>query len=193
MEDKVMVQNLTANKVVYHDDNGGIGRRYVFNPGQIIPMEREVIERMQYDEGGSVMLREYLSVKDDEMREIIGVPEDEVEYDFTEQDVINLLNNKDVDGIADALDFGPQGIKDLIVDKAVSLPITDRDIMAVISEATGKDIEAMIKNIEIINSDKDSEDNTPKQRRKSQSAAEEPKQRRKSTTTTSGKEIVIPD
>lgn len=143
---KIAVQNLTNNDVVYIDDNGGIARRMVFHAQQTIPVEKEVIERMQYDTGGAVLLKDFLSVKDDDMRTDIGIPADQIEYNWTKEDVKNLLTSGEEDALRDALDFAPQGIIDMIIDMAVAMPLNDRNKVEIIAEATGRNIEMMINN-----------------------------------------------
>lgn len=147
-EDKVMVRNLTNNDVVYIDNNGGVSSRIVFHGQQEMPISKDLLDRMRYDIGGSTLVRDYLSVKDEAFREEIGVPEDQIEYDYKQEDVIKLLKGNNIDAIADALDFGPLGIKEMIVDEAVMLPINNRDLMVLIHEKTGRNIELMIKNQE---------------------------------------------
>lgn len=147
-EDKVMVRNLTNNDVVYIDNNGGVSSRIVFHGQQEMPISKELLDRMRYDMGGSTLVRDYLSVKDEAFREEIGVPEDQIEYDYKQEDVIKLLKSNNIDAIADALDFGPLGIKEMIVDEAVMLPINNRDLMVLIYEKTGRNVELMIKNQE---------------------------------------------
>lgn len=147
-EDKVMVRNLTNNDVVYIDNNGGVSSRIVFHGQQEMPISKDLLDRMRYDIGGSTLVRDYLSVKDEAFREEIGVPEDQIEYDYKQEDVIKLLKDNNIDAIADALDFGPLGIKEMIVDEAVMLPINNRDLMVLIYEKTGRNIELMIKNQE---------------------------------------------
>lgn len=143
---KIAVQNLTNNDVVYIDDNGGIVRRMVFHAQQTIPVEKDVIERMQYDTGGAVLLKDFLSVKDEDMRESIGVPSDQIEYNWTKDDVKKLLTSGEEDALRDALDFAPQGIIDMIIDMAVAMPLNDRNKVEIIAEATGRNIEMMINN-----------------------------------------------
>lgn len=147
-EDKVMVRNLTNNDVVYIDNNGGVSSRIVFHGQQEMPISKDLLDRMRYDVGGSTLVRDYLSVKDETFREEIGVPEDQIEYDYKQEDVIKLLKDNNIDAIADALDFGPLGIKEMIVDEAVMLPINNRDLMVLIYEKTGRNVELMIKNQE---------------------------------------------
>lgn len=146
MSEQVVVQNLTNDEAVYIDNDGGIARRIVFHPQQSISLPRDLIERMEYDRGGSYMLKEILSVKDESIRENIGVPADQIEYDWTVSDVDKCLNEGTLDELRDALDFAPQAIRDLIVVRAVALPINNRDKAAVISDMTGKNLENMIAN-----------------------------------------------
>lgn len=145
-EEKIVVQNLTNNNITYIDDNGGLKRRFVFRAQQSIPMDKDVINRMSYDTGGARLLKEFLSVKNEEVRESIGVPNDQIEYDWTSKDVIELLTNGEEDALKDALDFAPQGIIDMIVDEAVEMPLSDRNKIEIITEMTGRNVENMISN-----------------------------------------------
>ena len=47
--------------------------------------------------------------------------------------------------LKDALEFGPEGIKQLIIDRAVELRIPDNNKLAAIYEFTGRDVSNMIK------------------------------------------------
>lgn len=187
MNDKVLVQNLADHDVVYLDNDGGVERRIIIKPQQQIELPREMVERMQYDQGGYVLLRDYLSVKDDDIKRAIGVPDDQIEYNFTRDDVLDLLKNNKVDSIADALDFGPQAIVDMIVDEAVNLPVNNREITALITEKTGKNVETMIKLKEELAADVEEQDTEPKTGRRVQVAESAPTRR-----VSSGKDIVIP-
>lgn len=72
-----------------------------------------------------------------------------------------------MDALHDALDFAPEGIIDLIVDKAIELRIPDINKRNLIQENTGKNITGMI-NTQIALEEAlgtDEKDNKPKQRR----------------------------
>ena len=72
-----------------------------------------------------------------------------------------------MDALHDALDFAPEGIIDLIVDKAIELRIPDINKRNLIQESTGKNITGMI-NTQIALEEAlgaDEKDNKPKQRR----------------------------
>lgn len=173
--EKILVQNLTDNDVIYIDDNGGISRRIVFHSQQTMPFEKDMIERMRYDRGGSVLLKDFLSVKDEEIRTEIGIPADQIEYDWTAADVKELLINGSDDALRDALEFGPKAIQELIVSQAVSLPLGNRDKVNIISEMTDKNIESMIKNK--LDFEKGKEAPAPKTGRRVQSTKAEPGRR----------------
>lgn len=162
--EKILVQNLTDNDVIYIDDNGGINRRIVFHSQQTMPFEKDMIERMRYDRGGSVLLKDFLSVKDEDVRAEIGIPSDQIEYDWTTADVKELLLNGSDDALRDALEFGPKAIQELIVSQAVAIPLGNRDKINIISEMTNKNLENMIKNK--LEFEKDKEAPTPKSGRR---------------------------
>lgn len=50
-----------------------------------------------------------------------------------------------MDALKDALEFGPEGIKQLIIDRAIELRIPDNNKLAAIQEFTGRDVGNMIK------------------------------------------------
>ena len=148
--EQIAVQNLTDNDVIYIDNDGGINRRIIFRGGQTIMLPKDMLERMRYDRGGERLITDYLSVKDDTIREEVGIPADQIEYDWEVKDVDDCLTNGSIDALKDALEFAPQAIRDLIIVRAVALPINDRQKAEVISEMTGRNIEAMITNKEAV-------------------------------------------
>lgn len=146
--EKVQVQNLADHEVGFIDNNAGVSRRIVFAPQAILDIEVDMLERLNFTYGGKVLLRDFLSIKDKDLAMKFGVDEDtfENEYNWTTEDVDNVLQNEPLERLLDALDFGPEGILDLIVSRAVALPINDISKMKAISDKTGKQIELMIKN-----------------------------------------------
>lgn len=78
-----------------------------------------------------------------------------------------MLLNGSIDKLHDALDFAPEGIIDLIVDKAIELRIPDVNKRELIQNNTGKNITSMI-NTQIALEEAigtTEKDNKPKQRR----------------------------
>lgn len=149
VQDKALieVQNLTDHLVVYKSFDG---IRQVFQGQQIKKIRAEELRQLNYTRGGSRLLREFLSVKNQELAREFNVTDDafENEYNWTVKDVNELLQSGSLDRLKDALDFAPDGIIDLIVDRAVKLRISDVNKRKAIAEATGKDINSMIMKVE---------------------------------------------
>lgn len=144
--DYVEVQNLADHKVVFVD--GDNHRRVVFQPQETKKISVEMLNALNFRYGGSVLLQNYLSVKDKDLARSFGVSDDTIEYNWTKTDVDNLLKTGSMDALLDALEFGPDAIKELIASRAVDLKINSVDKRKAITEYTGRDIDAQIKNKE---------------------------------------------
>lgn len=139
----VKVRNLADHTVAFTDED--THRRFSFQPYEEKNIKAEVLRRLNYRYGGSVLLRDYLSVGSPNLAREFGIdPEETIEYSWTEKDVNKLLSSGSLDQLKDALDFGPEGICDLIIDRAVATKLNDVDKRKVIKEMTGADITSMI-------------------------------------------------
>ena len=65
-------------------------------------------------------------------------------YTWTAKDVDKCLLYGSLDELLDALDYGPEGIKDTLAQRAVELKINDVSKRKAIQEKTGKNITSMI-------------------------------------------------
>lgn len=143
-EQYVQVQNLTDNPVVYliPEDN----LRRVFGPYEEKKLSKEELQKLYYQPGGSVLLQEFLQVKDKESALEFGVAEDsfEHEYSWDQAKVDEVLQSGSKEVLADALDFAPEGIVELIIERAVALRIPDVNKRQLIQDITGKNINQMI-------------------------------------------------
>lgn len=140
---KVDVQNLVDHIVVFTDADNH--RRYSFQPFEKKTVAAGVLRQLNYSYGGSVLLKNFLSVKNADLAKEFGVdPDETIEYNWTEKDVDNLLTSGSVDELLDALEFGPEGIQNLIIDKAVETKLNDMEKRKAIFDMTGKDINQMI-------------------------------------------------
>ena len=148
MEEKyVQVRNLVNYPTVYLIPEEHI--RQVFGPFETRMVKESELRKVYYQPGGAALFRNFLAVDDKNLAKNFGVSEDSFnhEYQMTKKDIDELLGaNGNLDALKDALDFGPDGIKDLIVDRAVALRIPDITKREVISQATGKNINSMIAN-----------------------------------------------
>lgn len=164
----VTVENMTSNRCGYVLDDG-TKRRFGGN-GQLT-VTAEELRRLVY-EHGTYMVQNVLRVKNNALAHEFGIPEDMIEYNWTEEDVVNALTVDDIAVLLDALDFGPEGIKDELASKAVEIEITDGARAQAIQEATGMDILAQIRNKHAYDSvDEQNEEEKPKQRRSKEQTA----------------------
>lgn len=142
--DIVRVKNLTDSPVVYLIPEDHLRRVYrEYEEKQISVGE---LRKVFYQPGGPVLLRDFLQIKDREVAIELGVDPEifEHEYSWDKDKVDSVLLNENIDILHDALDFAPEGIIDLIVDRAIELQIPDINKRDLISKYTGKDITRMI-------------------------------------------------
>ena len=146
-DDKLIsVQNLTASPVSYMIPETNNVRHFA---GQQLRKDITAgeLRALYATRGGRVLIEDYLSIKDSELAKEFNISTDafEHEYSWTQADVDEVLKNGSIDALKDALEFGPEGIKQLIVDRAVELRIPDNNKLAAIAEFTGRDVGNMIK------------------------------------------------
>lgn len=145
----VPVRNLVDHKVVYVIPE--LNRRVVFEPFQEKKIPAGELRALNYTTGGEILIHNYISVKSNDLREEFNIPKDMVEYDWTIEDVRRVLTDLEspIEELEDALDFGPDGICELLVDCAVKWKIPDANRRKVISKMTGVNVDKMIEFAEI--------------------------------------------
>lgn len=90
-----------------------------------------------------------------------------MEYFYSREDIKKLMESGSLDQFLDCLDFAPAGVKDIIKDMAVELPLNDMNKRQAIMEKLNFDVN---KAIEIKNTkfdgdiNEDTEKETPKRR-----------------------------
>lgn len=146
-DDKTIpVQNLTASVISYIIPETNNVRRF---SGQQLRNDITAGElRSLYGtKGGRTLIEDYLGIRDKELAKEFNISTDtfEHEYSWTQKDVDNVLISGSLDALKDALEFGPEGIRQLIIDRAVELRIPDNNKLAAIQEFTGRDVSNMIK------------------------------------------------
>jgi hypothetical protein len=101
------------------------GLRRVFGYGETKQVTFEELEKLSYIPGGMELLKESLAIidNDEAIRLLLGKVEPE--YFYTKEDIKNLMVNGSLDEFLDCLDFAPEGVKDLIQQLAVELPLND--------------------------------------------------------------------
>ena len=144
LEDKEMVEvrNLVDHMVVYKIDE--LNRRVVFNPFETKKVPVDELRRLNYQTGGQILLHNYLCILNNELRQEFNIDPTVIEYDWTIKDIDAALTSSPIDELLDALEFGPEGIKNMLVDRAVQLKIPDTNRRKAIQEITGVDVNNMI-------------------------------------------------
>ena len=144
--DKIKVRNLTSHYVIYRDEDAHI--RIQFQPHQVREIEAGSLRKYFYSHGGQVILQNYLSVQNDELRREFEIEEDQVEYNWDANKIKSVLLEEPIEVLEDALEFGPEGVKEELASQAVKLAIPDNNKREAISKALGVDI---TKKIELSN------------------------------------------
>lgn len=104
----------------------------------VLYLTKEELKEL-YDMPGAKQIFEKLFIDDVKVvKEIIGTVEPE--YFYTEDKIVFLLTEGTIEQLEDTLNFGPEGIKDLVMNKAIELKISDLNKRNLIKEKTGKDI-----------------------------------------------------
>ena len=139
------VKNRSASRVFYKISEDGIRREFV--PGETKKIKFSELEKLSYQAGGRELMAQYLQIQSAEATEDLGINA-ELEYNYSEEDIINILKNGSLDQFLDMLDFAPVGVIDLVKGFSVQLPLSDYDKRKALKEKTGFDIDAAIKNSE---------------------------------------------
>lgn len=175
----IEVSNLVDHMVVYTIDEDHIRRE--FAPGEMKKIRAGELRKLYFTPGGDTLLQNFISVKNPDLAAEFGVSEDTVEYNWTIKDVDRALLVEPIEVLLDALDFGPEGIKETIVDRAVMLKINSMDKRQAILDKTGQDITEKIKSKEMVEPAKKTEASTQSRRTVSK-PAEKPVRRVSSST-----------
>lgn len=162
----VQVKNLTNSTVVYKIPELNLRRK--FGAQEEKKIDYEELQKLYYQPGGEVLIKDFLQIKDKEVALEFGVDEEvfDHEYSWDAEKIKNVLLNESIDVLHDALDFAPEGIIDTIVDLAVELEIADINKRNLIQECTGKNINAMINaKVQLAKALGEKKEEAPKQRR----------------------------
>lgn len=180
-DDLVQITNMMDFPAGYVVDLTGVRR--VLPPHASFRVKAGELRELSYQLGGIDILQNYIRVCNRSLALEFGIDvNDQVEYNWTEADVDRCLLNDDIDVLLDALDFAPDGIKQLIVDRAIKLEIPDVNKRQAIKDAMGTDITSAIENRHAYDDQEEAEEKKPARRRRTSSAAEAespaPKRRR---------------
>ncbi len=149
---QIRVKNKYGGMVGYKVSEMGINRK--FYPNEVKEVAFEELERLSFTPGGSTILSDYLEIENTEAIQKLFHKEPEMEYFYSKEDIKKLMTTGSLDQFLDCLDFAPAGIKDLIKDMAVQLPLNDMNKRQAILNKLGFDV---TKAIEIKNTKYDGE------------------------------------
>ena len=140
---------------------GNLRREFARNETKELSMDE--LRKLSWVPGGRDLLMNYLVIENAEaVAEILG--EVEPEYNYTEADVKNLLENGSLDAFLDCLDYAPEGVIGIIKDMAVSMELNDVAKRKAILEKTGFDVTKAIE-INKLDAEDEEEEVEVKQRR----------------------------
>lgn len=140
---KIKLRNRAAGKIIYRiPDLNNCRREFEANETKTVTFEE--IEKLSYDKGGRYLLNHYLVIDDIAARdEIMGHVE--LEYDWTEREIKNMLIHGSTDQLLDCLDFAPLGVISLVKEMAVKLELNDIRKRQIIQEKLGFNISNAIE------------------------------------------------
>ena len=139
MKDKCTVYNKSAGHVVYRLPELGLRRQ--FYPREVKKdISVNELEKLAQTPGGRKLILNYLMVDDKEILEYLINGRVEPEYWIKEEEIDNWMSTCSLDEFKDALDFAPEGTKDLIKAHAVSLPLNDMSKRVALKEQLGFDV-----------------------------------------------------
>lgn len=174
------VKNRSASVVVYNIPEDNIRRE--FSPGEPKKITFGELEKLSYQPGGRELMANYLLLRAEELTEAFNIPR-EVEYDMSEEQIVELLRTGSQDAFLDALDFAPIGVIDLIKKFAVSLPLSDLNKIMALKEKTGFDVTKALAAIQAEREEEKEEEQVIEQEAPKRRVQQQPKQEGRRTTT----------
>ena len=116
-----------------------------FFPNEHKEISYEELEKLSFNPGGEVILREYLEITDKEVANKLLHQSPEPEYFYSQDDVEKIMKEGTLDQFLDCLDFAPSVILDMIKNKAVEMPLNDVAKRNAIKEKLGFDVTRAIE------------------------------------------------
>lgn len=138
-----VVKNRSSSNVNYEIPSLMIKRR--FRPGEVKEIPYSELAKLTYEPGGRNIMDKYLYIAEKEITDSLGVKR-ELEYDWDEARIRQLLTTDSLDQFLDCLDYAPIGVIDIIKTLSVELPLGDPRKKLALKEKTGIDVDAMYQN-----------------------------------------------
>lgn len=146
MADKIYkVKNRSAGVVIYKIPEDNIRREFMPGETKAIPMVE--LEKLSYQPGGQMMMDNFLQIQSIEAQQELNIHV-EPEYNYSEQDIVRIMQTGSLDEFLDMLDFAPTGVMDLVRQFAISLPLNDIEKRRALKNKTGFDVNAALTHVE---------------------------------------------
>ncbi len=189
MSKTFLVTNRSASVVCYSVPEIGIKSR-TYQPGETKKISYEELEGLNYQPGGAALIREYLQIKDIEVRnEFVGKVEPE--YNMTPEQVKELILNGSLDEWLDCLDFAPEGVIDLVKELSIELPAVDTRKIQAFKEKKNVDLASAIKIRQEEKAEEEAQKMTVNTERRTQKAKEVEKPAAPTARRTSGSKYTV--
>ena len=141
------VKNRSAGVVIYRIPEDNIRREFMPGETKAIPMIE--LEKLSYQPGGQTLMNNFLQIQSLKAQKELNVNvNQEPEYNYSEEDIVRIMNHGSLDEFLDMLDFAPTGVMDLIKQFSVTLPLNDIEKRRALKNKTGFDVNAALTHIE---------------------------------------------
>lgn len=140
----VRVSNRSGGTVVYSVPEMHVIRTFTERETKEVPFAE--LQAVSYQMGGRALLYHYLMIEDETALRALINGKEEPEYWLTAEKIPSWINDSSMDEFTDALNFAPVGVKELIKQYAVSVPLNDIRKCDLIKEKLDFDVETAIKN-----------------------------------------------
>lgn len=139
MKKTVTVANKSAGRVVYIVPELNVRREFM--PHEVRKnVDVNELEQLAQRPGGKEILSNYLQVQDVEVITNILNFEPALEYWINDNDMARWLKECSLEELQDALEFAPDGTKDLIKDYAIQINLNDFAKRQAIKDILGFDV-----------------------------------------------------
>ena len=139
----IKVKNRGNGLVGYNVDELGVRR--LFYPGETKEITFNELEKLSFVPGGTEILQNYLEIDNKEAILKLFNKMPEIEYFYSRDDIKNLMLNGTLEQFLDCLDFAPEGVKAIIKEMAVNLPLYDMQKREAIQEKLGFNVTKAIE------------------------------------------------
>lgn len=174
MKDTCNVTNKSAGHVTYSIPELSVRRS--FNARETkkdIPVRE--LEMLAAQSGGRELIYGYLYIEDNDILEHVINAQAAPEYWLKESDIPSWLNNCSLPEFQDALDFAPEGTKDLIKKYSIEIPLNDYSKRQALKEQLDYDVTKILENIKP--EEGEEKQVTPPTRRTNSTTIETPRRR----------------